>query len=292
MTVIEQASAKINLSLDILGRRSDGYHELRSVMQTVGLYDTVEITDAVRPDAGYAEETVSLSIEGSPLVPDEKNLALKAYRRFRESCPTLSPAHILLRKRIPMQAGLAGGSADAAAVLRGLNRLCGNPFSTEKLCRMGAKLGADVPFCVQGGACLCEGVGERLTPLPSLPEQFGIVLLKPPCSCSTPEIFREFDNAPVLRMDTDAVLAALQSGRLQDFTSACGNVLYTAANALHPEIGKLCDELMQLGAKPALMSGSGPTVWGLFETLSLAQDAANAVKAAHPDAEVFAVHSV
>lgn len=282
----ERAAAKINLTLDILGKRSDGYHSLRSVMQTVSLYDDImiEADDSLcgacwnlpesKPNVP-PEPQISLEIIDAPdLKPDSTNLAIKAALRFHKACPLPFPIRIVLRKRIPMAAGLAGGSADAAAVLRGLNVLCGEPFSIRTLCTIASDLGADVPFCVLRGASLCEGIGERLTPCTGLPAGIPIVLAKPAFGCRTPDIFRAYDANPDNLSGTDAMLKALSERDTAGVYASMGNALEGAACSLYPEIVELRARFMELGADAAQMSGSGPTVFGFFSTAAKAEYAA------------------
>ncbi|MBR3289908.1 MAG: 4-(cytidine 5'-diphospho)-2-C-methyl-D-erythritol kinase, partial [Clostridia bacterium] len=205
------APAKINLTLDILGTRADGYHELRTVMQTVDLADTVTVERT-------EDEGITLSLSDPALPCDRRNTAYAAAEVFfaalqkRGGQPFGVRIHVT--KIIPQQAGMAGGSADAAAVLRGLNTLAGHPFSPDDLCALGAQVGADVPFCVRGGAALATGIGERLSPVPSLPDNLFIVVCKPPVGVSTGAAYAAVDAAlaAVTPSDEAGLLAALQAG--------------------------------------------------------------------------------
>ena len=200
----EKAYAKINLSLDITGKRADGYHLLETVMQSVSLYDTVRVERA-------EEFSVSCS---NPHVPLQGNIAEKAARAFLAAAGLSGGASIHIEKRIPMEAGMAGGSTDAAAVLRALNSLCGERFSRQELCSIGAGIGADVPFCVVVGTCLARGIGEQLTPLPSM-MPCRILVVKPSEGISTAAAYRMLDESGLSLSGTAAVVQALQAGNLK-----------------------------------------------------------------------------
>lgn len=262
-----KAFAKINLTLDVLGRRPDGYHDIKMVMQTVSLYDTVavELTD----------ESKAISVETNlsflPTGPD--NLAYRAAELFFKETGLESGVKISLRKHIPVGAGLAGGSSDCAVVLKALNKLCAAGLSMRKLCSMGVKLGADVPYCLLGGTRLAEGIGERLSPLPRMP-RCHILLVKPSFSISTKTVYEKIDSfTDYRRPDTDAVIAALHSGDLSALAKGMGNVLEEVSLADYPVLASLKRQLCSLGAIAAQMSGSGPTVFGIFTNAEAAADA-------------------
>ena len=273
MPVLEiQAQAKLNLSLDVLRRREDGYHEMRMVMQTV------DLCDQIRLEAGTGEPLRMSSSLGF-LPANEKNLAAAAALRL---CEAVGADHgglsIRLEKRIPVCAGLAGGSADAAAVLRGLNDLLSLGLSREKLAEVGARVGSDVPYCVRGGTALAEGRGERLTPLPPLPSCYA-VLCKPAFSVSTPELFGCIDRVRIrCRPDTGGLIAALKAG---DLTGVARRMYNVFEDALPPrrrvEVRAIQNTLIQHGALGASMSGTGPTVFGLFDRAEAAQSARDAL---------------
>ncbi|MBR2215845.1 MAG: 4-(cytidine 5'-diphospho)-2-C-methyl-D-erythritol kinase [Selenomonadaceae bacterium] len=245
--------AKINLTLDILGKRPDGFHEVAMVMQSLALNDTLTL----EKDAG-----IKLTIEGSDLPADDTNLAWRAADLMRREC-NIGGADIKLTKRIPIAAGLAGGSADAAAVLRGLNELYGLNLSWADLAKLGAKLGSDIPFCLYGGTMLATGRGEILTPMDALPKT-QIVLAKPPISISTPWAYREYDAlTEVNHPDNDAMQKAIASGNIMEVASLLGNVLEGVAVAAYPVIEEYKQAMLSQGAIAAMMSGSGPTVFAL-----------------------------
>ena len=269
MPVLEiQAQAKLNLSLDVLRRREDGYHEMRMVMQTV------DLCDQIRLETGTGEPLRMSSSLGF-LPANEKNLAAAAALRL---CEAVGADHgglsIRLEKRIPVCAGLAGGSADAAAVLRGLNALLSLGLSREELAEVGARVGSDVPYCVRGGTALAEGRGERLTPLPPLPKCW-VVLCKPEFSISTPALFAKIDSVRLrCRPDTQGAVAALGAGDLAGVARRMYNVFEDALpERQHARVNDLKNVLIQCGALGASMSGTGPTAFGLFDDESCAQQA-------------------
>ena len=263
MWTFEKAYAKINLALDCLYRRDDGYHELRMLMQSVELFDDlmIEITDS-----GLS----SLELQGgSPEIPlDSTNLALKAAEMFYSRTNLLNTGlHIRLKKRIPAGAGLAGGSSDAAAVLRGLNRLFGYPLTKLDLMRVGAEVGSDVPFCIEGGLSLAEGRGEKLRKL-DCGYDCWIVLAKPSFSVSTSSVFAKFEQSKVTtHPDITRGITLLEQGKIDAFGSTAGNVLESVTLADYPELYALKQIMVEQGAAWAMMSGSGPTVFGIFESL-------------------------
>ena len=263
-----QAPAKINLTLDILGTRPDGYHEMYMVMQSVSLWD--EITLDLGSPGGVRAES------GLRFLPNDKgNLAVAAALAFRQATgQTWEDLRIGLQKHIPVCAGTAGGSSDAAAVLRGLNALTGAGLSLEELAKIGEAVGSDVPYCVLGGTALAQGRGEILTPLPSLPP-CHIILCKPAFSISTPALFREWDKKKRrLRPDTKGMLKALAQGDLVGVGRRMFNVFEGVLAPQHRrEIDSIKNTFIQAGALGAAMSGSGPTVLGLFDREDLAKEA-------------------
>ena len=273
-----QAPAKINLTLDILGTRPDGYHEMYMVMQSVSLCD--EITLEMDSPGGIRAES------GLGYLPSDKgNLAVAAALAFREATgQTWEDLHIGIQKNIPVCAGTAGGSSDAAAVLKGLNTLTGAGLSPQELAKVGEQVGSDVPYCVLGGTALAQGRGEILTPLPSLPPCW-IVLCKPPFSISTPALFREWDKKKrQLRPDTKGVMAALEQGDLIGVARRMFNVFESALTPhQRREIESIKTALLQAGALGATMSGSGPTVLGLFDREDLAREAVQALEEDYTD---------
>lgn len=280
-----KAYAKLNLTLDILGRRSDGYHDLRMVMQSVALHDslTVEIGTG---------GSLHLTADRAYLPTDERNLAAAAALRFAECTGLdLGGVSIDIKKNIPVCAGLAGGSSDAAAVLRALSILTGANLPPERLARIGEEVGSDVPYCVVGGTALAEGRGEVLTPLPALGACY-IVLCKPGFPISTPELFQRADSVRLRRRpDTAGLTAALAEGDLEGVARRLYNVF---EDVLPPrraaQIADIKSTLLSHGALGASMSGSGPTVFGIFAEEKPARCAWEELSAVHR--EVFLTESV
>ena len=268
------APAKINLTLDITGIRSDGYHELVTVMHQISLADTVTLT---RQESG-----ITLNTGHPDLLDDERNLAWQAAELMRQKYGFPGGLAIQIEKRIPIEAGLAGGSTDAAAVITGINRLFGLDLSSETLQARGAELGADVPFCIAGGTALCTGRGDVIRPLSASPHLY-MVLVKPDFSLSTAAVYRQFDRLSAFhRPRHELFLPAWGEHRLRDFPAAMGNVLQDASLVLRPEIRQPIDELRKLGAIAAQMSGSGPSVFGIFAGASEARAAAAELAGAYP----------
>lgn len=283
-TLWEPAYAKLNLTLDVLGKRPDGYHELVSVMQTVSLCDDV----GVLTQTGAPWE-LRCAAAGVPL--DRRNLAWRAAEAFFDEA-RLDPNGLTIRinKRVPMQAGLAGGSADAAAVLRALNRRYDGVLPDETLLRLAGTLGSDVPFCVRGGTALAHGRGERLERLPDAPELW-FVLCKPETACSTPELFAALDRVePTRRPDTQAMCRALADNDAAQIGRLLCNVFEAAALPLHPELAGLKSLLSSCGALGAQMTGSGSVVFGIFASEQAACAAWQTIS--EQNVRCFAVKSV
>lgn len=248
------ANAKINLALDILHKRADGYHEVAMVMQAIALADTVQLT---------ASDRISVATDCARLASDRHNLAYRAAALLRDTFQINRGVNIKLIKRIPIAAGLAGGSADAAAVLHGLNQLWGLGLSLPELAKLGATLGSDVPFCLYGGTMLATGRGEVLQTLPGLPE-CPVVLVKPKFSVSTAWVYQHYRAAAITgHPDLPGMLDSLKQGDLAGVAKQVGNVLESVTIPAHPEIGAIKERLHELGAMAVLMSGSGPTVFAL-----------------------------
>lgn len=263
-TLQEQAYAKLNLTLDILGKREDGYHELESVMQQITLCDEIEI------DVETGEDW-KLECDWEEVPTDPSNLAWKAAGVFYKSIGK-DPQGITIRitKRIPMEAGLAGGSADAAAVLRALNRHEGEPYSIWDLARLGAKVGSDVPFCVQGGTALVKGRGEQVSQVLTMPQCFYCIA-KPEFSVSTPALYAEFDQAEtVWHPDNKAMLKSLDQHDLMHVAGSVGNAMEPLVAEKHPEIQKIKQTMLDCGALGTAMTGSGSAVYGIFDAFDMA----------------------
>ena len=263
-----RAFAKVNYALDVLGLRGDGYHEVATVMQSLSLADEVEIEVANR---GFDLE---VEPEGTMVGPLEKNTAYRAWKLLCGLAGEDLPIRVTLRKGIPAGAGLGGGSADAAAVLVGLNELFDLGLKADELGVLGARIGADVPFCVSGGTALGEGVGDRLTPLPAPPDHH-LVIAKPREGADTGEIYRAHDERPGEgKASVQPVTAALRSGDLSALAGAVGNDLAPVTAAFVPEVAEYERALLEAGALGAAMSGSGTAVYGIFGSEDGARSAA------------------
>lgn len=254
--VTEKAYAKINLGLDVLRKREDGYHEVRMVMQSIGLCDELHIQKA--------EQGILIKTDAQEIPTGEGNLIYKAARLLMEEYPIYGGVVVQLKKRIPVAAGLAGGSTDAAAAIRGMNRLFELGMDTQAMCRLGAKIGADVPYCILGGTALAEGVGEQLTPLPDAPGAI-VLLAKPDFGVSTAEVYGKL-QADRLKVhpDIDGMTRAVLKNDLSGITERMGNVLETVTIPAYPKIEQIKTFMKEHGATEALMSGSGPTVFGIY----------------------------
>ncbi|MBR5783257.1 MAG: 4-(cytidine 5'-diphospho)-2-C-methyl-D-erythritol kinase [Clostridia bacterium] len=260
-----KAYAKVNLSLDVCGKRQDGYHELRSVMQQISLADDLWAEPA---------EKVSLSCNLPYIPTDERNIVCKAAKAFFDYTGIHSGVRFTLHKRVPSGAGLGGGSGDGAAAVKLLDKMYGTGLSREQMAEIVAPIGADLPFFMYGGTALAEGIGEKLTPLTPL-AQGAFLLLKPKFSLSTPIIFSALDTlADYPHPDADKMMAALSGGSLQEVADAMGNSMQCAVVKTYPVIDTFCRKLKDAGAMGAVMSGSGSTVYGLFGSVADAKKAA------------------
>lgn len=270
MTHFEKAPAKINLSLDVLRKREDGYHDVEMIMTTVDLADRIELNT-------LEEDRIEVSLWSRYVPNDERNLAYKAAKAFKQKYNIKKGVHIKIEKVIPVSAGLGGGSTDAAAVLRGLNRLWNMDIPTKQLAELGSTLGSDIPFCVYGSTGIAKGFGEIIEPLPS-PPPFWVVLAKPDIGVSTRTIFQRVKMDEIIHPNTNQVMEALYE---KDFNKLCqniGNSLEAITTALHPEVLRIKEKMIQAGGSGVLMSGSGPTVYGLVEQQSKAQRIYNGMK--------------
>ena len=264
--ITKKAYAKINLGLDVLRRREDGYHELKMIMQTVNLYDQLhlEIMD---------EPGITMTSNLSSLPCNDSNLAVKAARLMIDTYQIKQGISIELSKHIPIAAGMAGGSADAAAVLKGMNELFELGASNEELMKLGVQLGADIPYCIMEGTALSEGIGEVLTPLPAIPA-CHILVVKPNISVSTKFVYQNLKiTEDTIHPDIDGIVDAIVHKNLKGIVDRLDNVLETVTVPKYPKVTEIKEEMMRLGAMGALMSGSGPTVFGIFEHHSDAKKA-------------------
>ncbi len=273
------AYAKINIGLDVLARRPDGYHEVRMVMQTVGLHDEITVETCDEPG-------ISISSDSWKVPLGEDNLIYKAAALIMKEYSLLRGVRIRLTKNIPVAAGLAGGSTDAAATLRAIDRLYGLGLSDDRLCELGVRIGADVPYCLTGGTVLCEGIGENMTKLDAHPS-CTVLLAKPPEGVSTAYVYKHLELDKVTHPDIDAIIDGIKAKNLSAVASHTGNVLESVTIPEHPVIGRIKDIMRNNGAKASLMSGSGPTVFGLFESEDDAKKALGELERSQTDLELI-----
>ena len=275
-----KAMAKINLGLDVVRKREDGYHDLRMIMQTVYLYDQIELMKT-------EERSIRVSTNLNYLPTGEDNLVYKAAKLLMDEFGIRQGVAISLKKYIPVAAGLAGGSSDAAAVLVGVNRMFQLGLSKKDLMERGVKIGADVPYCIMRGTALAEGIGDVLTRLPDAPDAF-VVLAKPPIHVSTAFVYGNLKAGQLeSHPDIDAQVQAIRAGDLHQMASLMGNVLETVTIPQYPVISDIKKCMIDCGAVGAMMSGSGPTVFGLFDEEQKAKAAYEALSGSDAAKQVF-----
>lgn len=275
-----KARAKINLTLDVIGKRPDGYHEVEMIMQTVNLYDYITIRKMRAPG-------IKLKTDLKWLPEDERNLAYKAAKLMVETYNIDQGILIELKKRIPVAAGLAGGSSDAAAVFVGLNTLFDLNLQKTDLMDLGVKLGADIPYCILTGTALAQGIGERLTKLPPMPF-CHVVIAKPPISVSTAHVYKSLNLEEIsFHPNTEEVIEGIKKRDLRKIAKNLGNVLESVTIEEHPIIEEIKNTLVEYGALGSLMSGSGPSVFGLFENSKDAQAAAKELRLHSKAKDIF-----
>ncbi|MEC5426005.1 4-(cytidine 5'-diphospho)-2-C-methyl-D-erythritol kinase [Virgibacillus sp. C22-A2] len=270
MGLFEKAPAKINLSLDVLSKREDGYHNVEMIMTTIDLSDRIELS-------AIEEDRIKISLESRFVPSDERNLAYKAAEMFKERYGITTGVDIKIEKHIPVSAGLGGGSSDAAAVLRGLNKLWSMNIPLAELADLGATLGSDVPFCVYGHTAIAKGRGEVIEKLPSPPSSW-VVLAKPDIGVSTRTIFQRINTDTINHPNTENTIRALTN---RDFSMLCanmGNALESITMSIYPEVQQIKNFMKQAGASGVLMSGSGPTVYGMVKHQSTAQRIYNGMR--------------
>ncbi|MEE1113964.1 MAG: 4-(cytidine 5'-diphospho)-2-C-methyl-D-erythritol kinase, partial [Eubacterium sp.] len=272
--------AKINLSLDVTGRREDGYHLVRMVMQMLELHDTLQIEKSEIPG-------IRLTTNRPGLVEPQNNLVYRAADMLMKEKGITEGLEIRLEKRIPAAAGLAGGSSDAAAAFLGVNEIFSLGFSAEELCERAVRLGADIPYCIMGGTMLAEGIGERLTALPPMPECV-IALAKPDIDVPTPWCYKELDKAPITdHPDVSGQIEALKAQNLEGIVERFENVLEKVTISRYPLIREIKNYMTENGAAGTLMSGSGPTVFAVFRDKEQAENACRGLKECGLAKEVF-----
>ena len=274
-----KAYAKINLGLDVVRRLPNGYHEVRMIMQNVGIYDVLTFAKA--------EEGILLQVDNQEVPADGNNLICKAAKLLLETAGIQGGVRITLEKNIPIAAGMAGGSTDAAAAFLGINELYEIGYDIEQLKALGVKIGADVPYCIQGGTALAEGIGEVLSEL-SAPPACHLLVAKPDINVSTKFVYENLRaNELEYHPDIDGMIKALDSGDLKGITDRLGNVLETVTVPAYPIIQEIKDVMLAAGAENALMSGSGPTVFGIFTDKNQAEAAAETIRQAALAKQVF-----
>lgn len=280
MTIEKKAYGKINLGLDVTGRREDGYHIVRMIMQNVDLYDTLVFSDN---DSGE----INLFSESDKVPTDDSNLVCKVARQLRDEFGVKKGVDMKLTKRIPVAAGMAGGSTDGAAAYLALNELWELGLSREELCERAVKLGADIPYCIIGGTALAEGIGEKLTVIRDL-AWCPIVIAKPPIDVSTGWVYKELDSREIEdHPDIDGIRAAIEAGDIRKMCSLIGNVLEPVTASGYEVIGELEHLLEEAGAIRAFMTGSGPTVFAIFDDEDKAKAAVEKVIQSHITKEVY-----
>ncbi|PRS81350.1 4-(cytidine 5'-diphospho)-2-C-methyl-D-erythritol kinase [Bacillus velezensis] len=270
MRILEKAPAKINLSLDVTSKRPDGYHEVEMIMTTIDLADRIELTE-------LPENVIRVASHNRFVPDDQRNLAYQAAKLLKERFQVKKGVSIMITKVIPVAAGLAGGSSDAAATLRGLNRLWDLKLSVEELAELGAEIGSDVSFCVYGGTALATGRGEKIRHI-SAPPHCWVVLAKPTIGVSTAEVYRRLNLQQVRHPDVQAMIDAIEEKNFQKVCGQLGNVLESVTLSLHPEVAMIKNQMKRFGADAVLMSGSGPTVFGLVQYESKVQRIYNGLR--------------
>lgn len=277
-SIFLKSKAKINLSLDVSGKREDGYHIVEMIMQTVSLYDDITLVKTIKPNE------INITCSNKHLPCDSRNIAWKMAKLIFDTYPYQTAGYgidINIKKRIPVAAGLAGGSGNAAAVLRGMDMLFNLDLSKKALFEIGLKIGADVPFCLLGGTMLAKNIGDDLTPLPRL-EGMPIILLNPNKPLSTAKVYSTLDVVNITnRPATNLMIEAIKDKDIYEIARNSINVLEIPAISLLPEIADLKNELLEYGAINSTMSGSGPTVFGIFDNVNVAKTAYSLLKKKH-----------
>lgn len=275
-----KARAKINLGLDVLGKREDGYHEVRMVMQTIGIYDRLILTK-------IPEEEIRITSNLAFLPVNENNLIYKAIKLLKDEYHFPGGVSVDLNKFIPVAAGMAGGSTDAASTMFGVNRLFGLNLSMGKMMELGVRLGADVPYCVMRGTALAEGIGEKLTRITPVPHMW-ILIAKPQINVSTRLVYEQLDMGGIQKHpDIDGIIRAIEAQDVVRIAQSMGNVLENVTVPLYPVIETIKQDMLSHGAINAMMSGSGPTVFGIFEEKATARKAADAIRDARLTKQVY-----
>ncbi|MBE5945116.1 MAG: 4-(cytidine 5'-diphospho)-2-C-methyl-D-erythritol kinase [Lachnospiraceae bacterium] len=290
-TITKKAYAKVNLALDVLRKREDGYHEVKMIMQNLDLYDELVFTVYENEQTGYCSQNntrkITLSANKENIPTDGRNLIYKAIELMFDEFGIEATVDVALTKNIPVEAGMAGGSTDCAATLHAINELFSLGADTKRLMELGVKLGADVPYCVLGKTALSEGIGEILTPVTGLRDCY-VLVVKPPISVSTAMVYTNLRaNELTEHPDVDGMIVALDEGDLEGVASRMENVLETVTVKLHPEIEEIKNIMKNKGAINALMSGSGPTVFGLYKDETTAKNAGEYIRERGLSKEIY-----
>lgn len=284
-SIVLKSYGKINLGLDVLRRREDGYHEVRMIMQTVGLYDV--LTMKKRKD-----DKIKMTCNLSFLPTDERNLVYKAVKLIKDKYHIKDGVEINLSKRIPVAAGMAGGSSNCAAALKGMNQLFDLGLSIDELCEIGVTLGADVPYCIWGGTALSEGIGEKLSRVDAMPDCY-ILIAKPGISVSTAFVYKNLKLKELTKHpDIDGMLECLKEKDLTGICDRLENVLETVTAREYPIIEKVKKRLMDQGAMGALMSGSGPTIFAIFRDKKTADNALESLRSIEDIKQAYVVRPI
>ncbi|PFM62659.1 4-(cytidine 5'-diphospho)-2-C-methyl-D-erythritol kinase [Bacillus cereus] len=255
LKLLVKAPAKINLSLDVLGKRQDGYHEVKMIMTTIDLADRLELTELV-------EDRIEILSHNRYVPDDQRNLAYQAAKLLKEKFNVKKGVSITIEKTIPVAAGLAGGSSDAAATLRGLNKLWNLGLTIDELAGLGAEIGSDVSFCVYGGTAIATGRGEKIEHIKT-PPSCWVILAKPHIGVSTADVYGNLRLNRVTHPNVDKMVEVINHGDYKGICDTVGNVLEDVTFAMHPEVARIKAQMKRFGADAVLMSGSGPTVFGL-----------------------------
>ena len=284
-SIVLKSYGKINLGLDVLRRREDGYHEVRMIMQTVGLYDLLTMKK-------IKDDKIKMTCNLAFLPTDERNLVYKAVKLIKDKYHIKDGVEIELSKRIPVAAGMAGGSSNCAAALKGMNELFDLGLSIDELCEIGVTLGADVPYCIWGGTALSEGIGEKLSRVDAMPECY-ILIAKPGIGVSTAFVYQNLDLPGLSKHpDIDGMLECLKKKDLRGICDRLDNVLETVTVKEYPIIEKVKKHLMDQGAMGALMSGSGPTIFAIFEDKKTADDAMESLRSIEDIKQAYVVRPI
>lgn len=274
-----KAYGKVNFALDALRKKANGYHELRMIMQTLDIFDELTFSRIDERDSFYNKEgKILLECDKSGVPTDERNLIYKAIKLMEQEYNFVANVKVYLKKNIPVEAGMAGGSTDCAITLKAINLLYKLGATDEKLCEIGVKIGADVPYCIMGGTVLSEGIGEILTPLPNMPDCY-ILLTKPSVGVSTKEVYTNLRVSELeYHPDVDAMISFINENDIVGVSKCLSNVLETVTISMHPVIDEVKNIMKNNGALNALMSGSGPTIFGVFEDEEIAMKAEQIIK--------------